>query len=104
MGKYRVDIAEPAENDLLDVILYISTRLSAPSTAMKMARAIEGALEGLADMPGSHPLVADGRLASMGYHEIRVKNYIAFYTIDEDEKTVVVERILHARRDWLRIL
>jgi plasmid stabilization system protein ParE len=33
-----------------------------------------------------------------------VKNYMMFYTINEDEKTVDVIRFLYGRRDWKRIL
>jgi plasmid stabilization system protein ParE len=44
------------------------------------------------------------RLASMGYRKLQVKNYIAFFTINEKDGVVDVERILYTRRDWLRIL
>lgn len=30
MAKYRVDVSEPAENDLRDIVRYISAQLSAP--------------------------------------------------------------------------
>jgi plasmid stabilization system protein ParE len=33
-----------------------------------------------------------------------VKNYMMFYTINEDEKTVDVISFLYGRRDWKRIL
>ncbi|HBG16880.1 MAG TPA: hypothetical protein DDW93_08890 [Firmicutes bacterium] len=41
---------------------------------------------------------------SIGYRKLIVKNYIVFFTINEKSKVVDVERILYARRDWLRIL
>lgn len=40
----------------------------------------------------------------LGYRKLIVKNYIVFFTIDEPNKVVDVERILYGRRDWLRIL
>lgn len=40
MAKYRVDISEPAENDLRDIVRYISVLLSALTTALKMMDAI----------------------------------------------------------------
>ena len=104
MAVYRVDISEPAENDLRDIVRYISSKLDAPITALKMMDAVEEAVGGLSDMPQKYPLVTDERLAAMGYHKLIVKNYIAFFTIDEKNKVVDVERILYARRDWLRIL
>lgn len=104
MAKYRVNVSEPAENDLRDIICYISAQLSAPTTALKMINTLEDAIASLADMPQKCSLVTDDRLASMGYRKLVVKNYITFFTIDEQSKTVDIERILYARRDWLRIL
>ena len=104
MVKYRVDVSNPAEEDIRDIIRYISSQLSAPITAMKMLDTIEEALAKLAVMPDSYPLVRDDRLASMGYRRLEVKNYTAFFTINEKDKTVDVERILYARRDWANLL
>jgi len=104
MAKYRVDISEPAENDLRDMVRYISAQLDAPITALNMMDAIEAASGGLVDMPQQYPPVTDERLATMGYRKLLVQNYIVFCTIDEKNKVVDVERILYARRDWFRIL
>jgi toxin ParE1/3/4 len=104
MAKYRVDVSEPAENDLRDIVRYISAQLSAPMTALKMMNTIEEAITGLADMPKICPPVTDERLAMMGYRKLLVKNYIVFFSIDEKSKVVDVERIIYARRNWHHIL
>lgn len=104
MGKYRIDISEPAENDLRNIVRYISAQLSAPITALKMMDIIEEAISGLAFMPQKCPLLADERLAMLGYRKLLIKNYIVFFTIDEKLKVVDVERILYTRRNWKHIL
>jgi plasmid stabilization system protein ParE len=104
MAGYRVDVSEPAENDLMNIMRYISAQLNAPITAINMMDAIEEALGGLADMPQRHPPVTEERLAALGYRKLMMKNYITFFTIDEKNKVVDVERILYTQRDWLRIL
>ena len=104
MAKYRVDISEPAERDIRDIIRYISAQLSAPMTALKMMDTIEEAIASLEVMPQKCPPVTDERLAMMGYRKLIVKNYIAVFTIEEKSKVVNVERILYARRDWQHIL
>jgi plasmid stabilization system protein ParE len=101
---YSIEISEPAENDLRDIILYISSQLSAPMTVMTMVDTIEEALLGLSEMPQKSPAVRDDRLVSMGYRKLLIKNYVVFFTIDEQSQVVNLERILYARRDWLRIL
>ncbi|WP_373484074.1 type II toxin-antitoxin system RelE/ParE family toxin [Acetobacterium sp.] len=104
MATDSIEISEPAQNDLRDMIRYISSQLSAPMTAMNMMDTIEEALLGLSEMPQKCPAVRDDRLASMGYRKLLIKNDVAFFTIDEQSHVVNVERILYARRDWLRIL
>ncbi len=104
MAQYRVDISESAENDILDIVRYIASQLSAPLSALKMIELLEGQMASLSDLPQSHPLVADERLAQMGYRKMPVKNYVIFFSIDEKNKVVDIERILYGRRDWVRIL
>jgi len=104
MEKFNVYLSIYAENDFRDIIRYISSQLSSPLTAVKMTEIIEKAISGLSYMPQSHPLVSDERLSILGYRKVNVKNYTVFFSIDEKEKTVHVERILFSRRDWLRIL
>lgn len=104
MEKYRVYISEPAENDLRNIVRYISAQLSAPITALKKTDIIEKAINELAFMSQKCPFVVDERLAMLGYHKLVVKNYTVFYTIDEKSKVVDIERILYARRNWRCIL
>jgi len=35
---------------------------------------------------------------------MNVENYIAFFSVDENKMVVWVERIVHSKRDWQRIL
>lgn len=104
MEKYRIDISDPAETDLRDIVRYISSELSAPTTAIKMMEDIEKAVAKPADMPNAYPSVIDDRLSSMGYRKLLIKNYIVFFSINEKEKVVDVEHILYVRHDWLTIL
>ncbi|SFO01591.1 type II toxin-antitoxin system RelE/ParE family toxin [Proteiniclasticum ruminis] len=104
MTKYRVDVSEPAENDLSDIVKYIASQLSAPLPAYRMMEIFEEALASLSDSPQRCPLIADERLSQLGYRKLIVKNYVVFFSVDEKNKTVDVERILYSRRDWLRFI
>ena len=104
MAKYRIDVSKPAEDDLRDIVRYISSQLTAPMTAIKMLETIEKALEKLSDLPDRCPVVRDERLTSMGYHRLNVKNYVVLFTVDKKTKVVDVERILYSRRDWANLL
>ena len=101
---YQVYISSSAEKDLADIGRYIFYELSAPVAAFSMIEAAQKAIEGLSEMPHRYALVLDERLAAMGYRKIIVKNYIVFFSVDEKEKAVNVERILFGRRDWQNLL
>jgi len=103
-NEYRVIVAAPAEDDLIEIHGYIAKVLNAPIAARNMVLDIRKALRTLSFSPQGCPKVRDDRLAARGYHWIGVKNFMAFYTIDEQGKTVNVERILYGRRDWQRLI
>ena len=104
MDVYSVNITEPAETDLRDIARYIPSQLNAPTTALNMVRTIREAIAKLETGALLYPLVRDDRLAALGYRPLIIKNYIAFYVVNEKEKTVDVDRILYGRRDWQNLL
>ncbi len=104
MARYDIIYTRSARKDLTDILRYIAVTLTEPSTAQRMMSAITKAIASLASMPQKCPSVDDERLVYLGYRKLHIKNYIAFFSIDEKTHTVNVERILYARRDWLHIL
>ncbi len=79
MAKYRVDVSEPAESDLRDIVRYIAAQLSAPVSALQMVELLEAGMEGLSGMPQRCALVADERLARMGYRMLVVNNALCSF-------------------------
>ena len=104
MDSYEVYITEPAENDLRGISRYISSQLSAPTTALNMIRSVRDAISKLETNAMIYPYVRDDRLAALGYRSLTVKNYTAFYVVHEREKRVDIDRILYSRRDWRNII
>ena len=51
-------------------------------------------------MPARIGLVNDERLAKKQVRGLHVKNYAAFFRINETLKTVEVIRVMYSRRDW----
>ncbi|MCL2808379.1 MAG: type II toxin-antitoxin system RelE/ParE family toxin [Coriobacteriia bacterium] len=104
MERYKVSLSRLAEQDVNEIIRYISVDLAVPDTAMVMLETIEESLKSLSTMPEIHPLVQDDVLASAGYRKLIIKNYIAFYLVDNMKKEVDVIRVLYSRRDWHRLI
>ncbi|HCM27581.1 MAG TPA: type II toxin-antitoxin system RelE/ParE family toxin [Treponema sp.] len=101
---YRVDFTEPAEEDLLAALRYISDVLKAPGAASKLLSETEQQLKVLESLPRSCPLVQDEVLAMQGIRLLSVKNYLVFYVVKESEKAISIIRFLYGRRDWARAL
>ena len=101
---YTLHFSEPAEEDLLSTIRYISDVLKAPEAAKHLLNEVEEQTKILKTAPLSYALVFDEYLYSKGIRSFLVKNYLIFYVVNEKEKIVSIIRFLYARRDWTNLL
>ncbi|MCL2094785.1 type II toxin-antitoxin system RelE/ParE family toxin [Candidatus Saccharibacteria bacterium] len=101
---YKLIIAKAAKLDLTDISAYITRELHALQAALDLLDELERQMSLLKEMPKKFALVPDERLALCGIRKVSVKNYIVFYTVDDQAKTVNVVRILYGRRDWAHLL
>jgi plasmid stabilization system protein ParE len=105
MEQYRVKLSIKAYRDLRNASNYIATQYLAPIAAAKKVKRLKETIQNkLSFMPQKYRLVNDNYLASIGYRMMNVENYIAFFSIDANKKVVWVERIIHSKRDWKRLL
>ncbi|MCH5139182.1 type II toxin-antitoxin system RelE/ParE family toxin [Clostridiaceae bacterium UIB06] len=104
MSTYDIQITEPAEKDLYEIGAYISKELLEPDIAKKVILEIAKGINSLEDMPLRNALIDDERLSYKGIRKIMVDNYIVFYIVTEESKTVTIIRILCGRRDWMKLL
>ena len=104
MNSYVVEITEHAENDLRDIYRYIRLNLLAADAASAQKARLKHAVLGLASMPERFSFVADESLKMQGVRFCPVDNYLIFYTVHSDTRTVYVLRVLYARRDWQHLL
>ena len=104
MEQYKVQMTEKARMDLRGIYAYIKKELKEPAAADRFYTDILYAIASLDQMPERYALVNDERLAKKRYRIVSMRNHLVFYTVDKDAKTVLVARILYARRDWQSIL
>ena len=102
--KFRADITETAKNDIIEAAEYIDYVLKNPQAADNLMEAIEKEIDSLTVFPERYAVLDDSVLSSFNVRFVRVKDYLAFYVITEDERLVVILRFLHMRRDWTEIL
>lgn len=101
---YKVVITNPAEEDLRKAISYIANDLKNIVAAKNLLDEVERTINSLSEMPNRFHIVDDELLASQGIRMVQIKNYLAFYVVREEAKSVTVLRFLYARRDWMNIL
>jgi len=101
---YFVNITVVAETDILSVVKYIAEELKAPKAANNLLDEIEKHEVILGKTPYIYPRVPDEFLAKKGLRFVVIKNYLMFYSVDEDNKLVSVIRFLYGRRDWKNLL
>ena len=101
---YRIQITALAQRDIDEAAGYIEYSLRNPQASAALLDAVEEEISSLSLMPERCPVVEDEYLASLGIRFLRIKNYLAFYRIDERHSTIYVVRFLYGRRDWAPIL
>ena len=101
---YNIHITDEADHDMNQAVDYIEFSLQNPVAADALMDAVDLAVSSLAHMPGRYRLVDDIVLASWGIRFIRVKNYLAFYTVSPKTAMVHIVRFLYAKSDWAFIL
>jgi len=101
---YNLLISRLYREDTLSAYNYIKNVLNAPVAAKNLKNEIKEKLIYISKNPTHRPLVYDTYLASLGYRLIRVKNFIIFYIIGDDNKHIKIIRFLYGKRDWINIL
>lgn len=98
----RVQYAPAAVDDMDEIFSFISQ--DNVSAAENLLQKLDDQISNLAEFPymGSVLSEDDFPLLQRGYRFIVVHPYLVFYRVIED--TVIIHRILHGRRDYLREL
>ena len=95
MKLFNIKVSPSAKSDLKDITEYLSE--FDHRIATKYRNIIGDAIASLHTMPLRCPLVRDELLAEKGFRWIFAKNYVVFFTVDEENGIVYIERILYSR-------
>ena len=104
MEKYKVVIEPVARKDMHDIFYYISESLKEPRTAKRIYLSIREKILSLDFQPYRYKVVDEEPYSLRGIRTIPVENYLAFFYIDESDKTVHIMRIMYKRRSWKNLL
>ena len=102
--KYSIFVTGKAKQDLIEAADYIEYTLLNPKAADDLIDRFEKEINNLAFMPEKHQLANDPVLAAWGIRMIALNNYIVFYTVDKESKSISVIRFLYGKRNWISVL
>lgn len=101
---YSLHITQAAENDIGAAADYIAHVLMNPQAADGLLDAVENSISALVENLQRHSIVSDPVLKAWEIRCLQIKNYLAFYVVDDAEAQVRVVRFLYMKRDWIQIL
>ena len=106
MGKqmYEIRYLLGAIQDIAEITRYIAHELCNPSAANKLVAAMLEAADRLALFPYINPVHITSGNVNPEYRKQIVRNYIMFYRVSEEDKKVMIVRIIYAHRDYDRLL
>ena len=102
--KIKIVYTFQARQDLKNIYEYIANSLHAPDTARNMYRQIIQSARSLEPMPERNLLYKEEPWHSQGVRFVPVKNYLLFYTVNNETNTVSIARILYGGMDINRQL
>ncbi|MCQ2406684.1 MAG: type II toxin-antitoxin system RelE/ParE family toxin [Oscillospiraceae bacterium] len=101
---YKLKYLPIARNDLVEIIRYVAGELGNKKAAENLAEEFAGAGERIAEYPYAAPAYIPVRSLEHEYRKMSVQNYLIFYWVNEENKTITVARVIYAKRDYEKML
>lgn len=101
---YTVKITSQAEEQIQEIIYYISHELNAPDAALHLLDTLENSIASLSHYPQRVSLIPEEPWRTQGIRRLPVKNFLIYFWIDDTNMKVQVTAIIYGKRDQLRQL
>lgn len=100
--RYELRILPLFEEDLNEIVDYITYRLRNPIAANNLVDAVEAALYERLPFAEAFEPYTSNRDRRYPYYRIQVKNFTVFYVVIDD--VMEVRRILYGKRNWKKLI
>ena len=102
--EYDFELTETAESDIDATYEYIAETLGNPDAASDLADELEIQIDKICKRPETGKLVENEFLRRNDVWRFLVKNYIAYYLIDDKIEKIVILRFVYSGRDQDKIV
>lgn len=101
---YIVKITSQAEEQIQEIVNYITHELMTPESALRLLDTLEDSFSSLTQFPQRVALVNDEPWHTNEIHCLPVKNFLVYFWIDEDNMKVQITAVIYSKRDQLQQL
>lgn len=101
---YKLEFLEIAVDDLKQITNYILYNLKNKTAALNFVEYFVKRINNLIFFPYGNPIYMVNKPLKHEYRTIRIKNYIIFYTIVEENKIVIITRVIYIKRNFINFL
>lgn len=96
---YEVKITTQAEEQMAEIVDYISHELSAPDAANNLLDKMEKCIYALSEFPERYQLIDEEPWRTEGVRKIVVHNFLVYYWVDKENMKVQVIAVIYEKRD-----
>lgn len=104
VNTYEVKITQQAQEQMEEIVDYVSRELFAPEAAKSLLNKLENTIMSLSVFPEKHKLIDEEPWRSDGIRKVSVNNFLVYYWINKVESRVYVTAVIYDRRDQLEQL
>lgn len=101
---YEVKITRQAQEQMAEIVDYITFELFAPDAANNLLDKMENSIMALTEFPERNQLIDEEPWRTEGIRKIVVKNFLVYYWINNAEKKVYVTAVIYSKRDQVEQL
>ena len=91
---YKIIFSASFKKDIRDIIYYILYNLKNQSAAFNLTKKFQEGVNSILIFPYGSPVSIK---LKKEYRKVRVKNYLIFYTINEEEQSITLVRVLYKK-------
>ena len=102
--KFKVEYSPEALDDLRGLYAYIAFRLKERKTAADLVARIRKEARALNELPDRYAPVDWEPWASMSMRHFAVDNFLVFYLVDRESRSVRIVRILYGGQDTENVI
>jgi plasmid stabilization system protein ParE len=101
---YGLVFSKLFDSDIDSTYQYVKENLEAPMAAENLMKEVKQKLEYLKENPTVRPIIRDELIEALNLRAIKVKNYVIYYSVNEEKQKIRLVRFLYNKRDWINIL